>query len=105
VLDRDNRRDRFSMKKPLHSSARGASSHTKHASNANVVRVGLLDANSYLALWSKLKPRIEIKSPIASHLNKLPTNLLYINLTINYFLIRCKLQDSFLALSIGGIPL
>jgi hypothetical protein len=40
------------MKKPLVSSARGASVHTKHASNANVVRVVLLDANSYLALWS-----------------------------------------------------
>jgi hypothetical protein len=50
VLDRVNRRDRFSMKKPLRSSARGASFHTKHASNANVGRVVLLDANSYLAL-------------------------------------------------------
>jgi hypothetical protein len=48
VLDRVNRRDRFSMKK-LRSSARGASFHTKDASNANIVRV-LLDANSYLAL-------------------------------------------------------
>jgi hypothetical protein len=39
------------MKKPLGLSARGASFHTKHVSNANVVRVVLLDANSYLALW------------------------------------------------------
>jgi hypothetical protein len=38
------------MKKPLLSSTRGAIFHTKHASNANVVRVVLLDANSYLAL-------------------------------------------------------
>jgi hypothetical protein len=50
VLDRVNRRDKFSMKKPLRSAARGASFHTKHASNANVVRVISLDANSYLAL-------------------------------------------------------
>jgi hypothetical protein len=50
VLDRVNRRDRFAMKKPLRSSARGASFHTKHASNANVVQVVLLDANSNLAL-------------------------------------------------------
>jgi hypothetical protein len=50
VLDRVNRRDKFSMKKPLRSSARGASFHTKHASNANVGRVVLLDANSYLVL-------------------------------------------------------
>jgi hypothetical protein len=50
VLDRVNRRDRFSMKKPLRSSARGASFHTKHLSNAKAVRVALLDANSYLAL-------------------------------------------------------
>jgi hypothetical protein len=35
VLDSVNRRDRFTMKK-LRSSARGASFHTKHASNANV---------------------------------------------------------------------
>jgi hypothetical protein len=40
------------MKKPFLSSARGASFHTKHASNANVGRVVLLDANSYLALCS-----------------------------------------------------
>jgi hypothetical protein len=46
VLDRDNHRDRFSMKKALRSSARGASFHTKHASNANVDRVVLLDGNS-----------------------------------------------------------
>jgi hypothetical protein len=38
-------------KKLLRSSGRGASFHTKHAKNANVVRVVLLDANSYLALW------------------------------------------------------
>jgi hypothetical protein len=38
------------MKNPLFSSARGASFHTKHASKANVIRVVLLDANSYLAL-------------------------------------------------------
>jgi hypothetical protein len=50
VLDSVNRRDRFSTKKPLRSSARGASFHTKHALNANVVRIVLLDANSYLAL-------------------------------------------------------
>jgi hypothetical protein len=50
VLDRVNRRDRFSMKNSLRSSAKGASVHTKHASNANVVRVVLLDANSHLAL-------------------------------------------------------
>jgi hypothetical protein len=43
--------DRFSMKKPLRSSARGASFHTNYASNANVDRVVLLDANSYLADW------------------------------------------------------
>jgi hypothetical protein len=36
-LDRVNRRDRFSMKKPLLSSARGASFHTKHASNVNAI--------------------------------------------------------------------
>jgi hypothetical protein len=36
---------------PFSSSARGASFHTKHASNTNVVRVELLDANSYLALY------------------------------------------------------
>jgi hypothetical protein len=47
VLDRVNRCDGFSMKKPFRSSARGASVHTKHASNANVVRVVLLDANSH----------------------------------------------------------
>jgi hypothetical protein len=52
VLDRVNRSNRFSIKKPLRSSARDASFHTKHASNANVVRVVLLDANSYLALCS-----------------------------------------------------
>jgi hypothetical protein len=32
------------------SSAKGASYHTKHAVNANIVRVVLLYANSYLAL-------------------------------------------------------
>jgi hypothetical protein len=36
-LDRVNRRDGFSMKKPLRSSARGASFHTKHASNVNAI--------------------------------------------------------------------
>jgi hypothetical protein len=41
------------MKKPLRSSARGASFHTKHASNANVVRGVLLDAKSYLAYSTK----------------------------------------------------
>jgi hypothetical protein len=40
------------MKKPLRSSARGVSFHTKHASNANVVQVVLLDAN--LALYTDL---------------------------------------------------
>jgi hypothetical protein len=53
VLDCVNRRDRFSIKKPLRSSTRGASFHTKHASIANVVRIVLLDANSYLALWPR----------------------------------------------------
>jgi hypothetical protein len=52
VLDHDNRRNRYSKKKPLRSSARGASFHAKHASNTNVVRVVLLDANSYLAPWN-----------------------------------------------------
>jgi hypothetical protein len=37
-LDRVNRRDRFSMKKPLRSSARGASFHTKYASNVNAIK-------------------------------------------------------------------
>jgi hypothetical protein len=41
----------YSMIKSFRSSARSASFHTKHASNANVFRVILLDANSYLALW------------------------------------------------------
>jgi hypothetical protein len=36
-LERVNRRERFSMKKPLRSSARGASFHTKHASNVNAI--------------------------------------------------------------------
>jgi hypothetical protein len=49
LLDRVNRRDRFLMKKQFRSSARGASFHTKHASNANDDRV-VLDANSYWAL-------------------------------------------------------
>jgi hypothetical protein len=40
-------------KNQFRSSARGASFHTKLVSNANVVRVVLLDANSYLALWAK----------------------------------------------------
>jgi hypothetical protein len=53
VLDRANSRDGFSMKKPFRSSAKGASFHTKHASNANVDGVVLLDANSYLALRYK----------------------------------------------------
>jgi hypothetical protein len=43
------------MKKPLRLSARGASFHTEHASNANVDRVVLLDVNLYLALWTKSK--------------------------------------------------
>jgi hypothetical protein len=38
------------MKNPFRSFARGASFHRKHASNANVVQVVLLDAISYLAL-------------------------------------------------------
>jgi hypothetical protein len=46
MLDRVNRRDGYSMKKVFRSSARGASLHTKYASNANVVRAVLLDANS-----------------------------------------------------------
>jgi hypothetical protein len=50
--DHVNRRDGFSMKKPFLWSARGASFHTKHATNVNVVRVVLLDANSYLAYCS-----------------------------------------------------
>jgi hypothetical protein len=41
VLERVNRRDGFSMKRPCCSSARGASFHTKHV-------VVLLDANSHL---------------------------------------------------------
>jgi hypothetical protein len=36
-LDRFNRRDTFSMKKSLRSSARGASFHTKHTSNVNAI--------------------------------------------------------------------
>jgi hypothetical protein len=51
VLDLVNRRDGYSMKKQFRSSTRGTSFHTKDASNANVGRVVLLDANSYLALW------------------------------------------------------
>jgi hypothetical protein len=39
VLDRVNRRDRFSIKKPFRSSSKDASFHTKQTSNANVVRV------------------------------------------------------------------
>jgi hypothetical protein len=42
VLDHVNRLDGFSMKKPFLASARGASFHTKHASNVNVVLVVLL---------------------------------------------------------------
>jgi hypothetical protein len=49
LLDRVNRSDGFSIKKPFLSSARGASFHTKQASNVNVVRLVLLVANSYLA--------------------------------------------------------
>jgi hypothetical protein len=48
------------MKKPLRSSARGVSFHTKRASNANVVRVVLLDANSYLALWTAMTFLLEV---------------------------------------------
>jgi hypothetical protein len=44
------------MKKPLRSSARGASFDTKHATNVNVFRVVLLDANSYLAYRRHVKP-------------------------------------------------
>jgi hypothetical protein len=47
------------MKKPLRSSARGASFHTKHASNPNVVRVVLLDANSYLAIRPLDQPAVK----------------------------------------------
>jgi hypothetical protein len=36
-VDRVNRRDRFSMKKLLRSSTRGASFHTKHALNVNAI--------------------------------------------------------------------
>jgi hypothetical protein len=50
VLDRVNGRDGYSMKKAISFAATGASFHTKHASNANVVRVVLLDAKSYLLL-------------------------------------------------------
>jgi hypothetical protein len=50
VLDRVNCRDGFSMKKPFRTSARVAGFHTKYASNANVGRVVVFDANSYLAL-------------------------------------------------------
>jgi hypothetical protein len=49
VLDRVNRRDGFSMKKPFRSSAGGASFYTKHAKNANFAQVVLLDANSALS--------------------------------------------------------
>jgi hypothetical protein len=45
-----NRRDGYFMKKSFYSSARGASFHRKHVSNANVVRAVLLDTNSCLAL-------------------------------------------------------
>jgi hypothetical protein len=47
VLDRVSRRDGYSMKKTIRLSARGAAFHTKHALNANIVRV-VFDANSYL---------------------------------------------------------
>jgi hypothetical protein len=46
-VDRVNHRDGYSVKNLFRSSARGASFHTKHSSNANVVRVVLLDENSY----------------------------------------------------------
>jgi hypothetical protein len=39
VLERVNRRDGFAMNKLFLSTARGASFHTKQASNVNVVRV------------------------------------------------------------------
>jgi hypothetical protein len=55
VLDR-----RFSMKKLFLSSTRGASFHTKQASNVNDVRVVLVDANSYLAYSSKIFPCLVI---------------------------------------------
>jgi hypothetical protein len=45
-------RDRFSTKKPLCYSVRGASFHTKHAI--------LLDANSYLAYWTRLPQRLSV---------------------------------------------
>jgi hypothetical protein len=65
VLDRVNRHDGFSMKKPFLSAARGASFHTKHASNVNVVRVVLLDANSYLAYWSQSISSVAINPLVA----------------------------------------
>jgi hypothetical protein len=52
------------MKKPLRSFARGASFHTKHASNANVLRIVLLDANSFLAFWITCDTKTRIKQEI-----------------------------------------
>jgi hypothetical protein len=52
-LDRVNRRDRFSLKKPLRLSARGASFHTKHASNVNAIE-------TYKTLQTRTWPTVSI---------------------------------------------
>jgi hypothetical protein len=88
VLDRVNRRYRFSMKKPLRSSTRGASFHTKHASNANVDRVVSLDANSFLAHWSQSFTVIHFVTE--GHQSVLIKHYSY-----NFFLIYCQFHDSF----------
>jgi hypothetical protein len=54
VLDCVDRHDGYLWNIQFRSSARGASFHTKHASSANVVRIVLLDANSYLALVHRI---------------------------------------------------
>jgi hypothetical protein len=58
-LDRVNRRDRFSMKKPLRSSARGASFHTKHASNVNAITDRSLSQRVLLVLLSSFTTSME----------------------------------------------
>jgi hypothetical protein len=47
ALDRVNRREGYSMKKPFRSSARGASFHTKHTANAYIDRI---KTNVYLVV-------------------------------------------------------
>jgi hypothetical protein len=66
MLDRVNRRDGFSMKKQFRSSARGASFHTKHASNAKVCRVVSLVVNHRLSINRPTKCGKE-KSPSDGH--------------------------------------